>query len=409
MESYSNDSAGAPVSMQNRKSPIYEHGGVILNGVKARAFMDDLRVKTNPKYKAPRGKYALSNEEVLTGELVWSDTTMDESESYLIHNKDERDPMHISVPGLSSINRIGYSHENRDQILGRIHVWGVATSGTDQSQSENFNIVDGGIITIGNNGSKYITNGMWIMAYLPHPHELGDGGLDNEATAHGRHTLWTMPYDPSQHLATTDSIYHCLTAIDEGRSESGGYQPRYARSCRDFERGVQDLAYVWIKTLLDNDMLLLHPKFQAMMHNQPTWTEENKSAVGYVLTAMMGRDHMSTDNSQMTTPSLHSALKKHVVPNRLPGAVTTAKKLRTDARKNLFPRQSNSSWFVPASKENQTAEDKVVLQVQSEATEIYLSSISQAIKEVSRLVVGKAVTGAAPGTDFDIRLARYAM
>lgn len=414
---YDNDSSGPDGRMKNRRNPIHEHGGVILNGVKARQFLESLRVKPNPKYKAPRGKFALSNEEVFTGEIVWSDPTMTEASAYMIHSGDERDPGQISVPGLSSINKIGYADESRDQIQSNIHVWGVATSGTKETSADSFNIFDGGIITITNNGSKYITAGTWIMSYLPRVSELAEGGTDTPESASGRHTLWTMPYNPAVHKATVNSVYSCLQSVDPvgGREDSvnlpeGGYHQRYVRSCRDFERSVQDLAFVVIRTLLDNKVLALHQNFTKMLSTGPVvWgTTADKSQVGYVLTALMGRDPMTTASSAVSGQNFDAALSRHVNKQHMQRFVETAKKVKKDIRQNMFPRQSNKDWFVSPSKPGKSVEDEVMCQLQSEAAELYLLSTAQAFHEISRLLLGRANTSAGPRTDFDIRLSNYA-
>lgn len=397
---YDGDSNGHTFNMENRKNPIYEHGGVILNGRRATDHIESLQSNTNPYIPAPQGTYALSYKQVHTGEIAFSDVSRMGSSSYLLRSEDDRD-QNISVEALSSINLIGSATQTRAEIQSNIHVWGIVTSGTKDNEAEEFNIFDGGIITVTNNGSKYIQAGQWVMAYFPDNRELSQGGTNTTHSGFGRHSLWTMPYSPEIHKMTTSAMYDCLEAVGDARSTSK-YHPRYVRACTDFETSVGDIAFVWIWTLLDHGVLDFTGKFKSGLDktNPGAWTNllnEEKRDLGTALAAVLRQSPANNQHQGINTYS--------------PGFVDDAKKIFSAGRKHLFPRQAmidnKSAWILPSTMVDVRSQQ--LRQIQSEASELFLVSIASAFHEISRLLIGRFNNGTEPRKDGDLRGARYAI
>jgi len=275
----------------------------------------------------------------------------------------------------------------------------------DVNKSNRFNIHTGGIETVCNNGNETIRMGDWVIAYAPTTEEIGRGGRKGEAEKNGLIKLWYKPYDPSIHRLNTKNIYECLSNIghpDDVMNRTH-HLNEFRSTCQEFLDSVMGMSMVTMQFLLGSmaaDKTLLSASKQIKDAWGLNSTDESDSTVGLmgIFLRMMNHSSFTPDKNQIEFPE---ARQKYL-----------------DALFNLNAthfedRQKNSKLFTTPSGRILSPEFRLLYnkmsRIQTDSVGLYLAASATFFHIIVNRIIGKAVTSADPGYDFDIQFAKYAM
>jgi hypothetical protein len=208
----------------------------------------------------------------------------------------------------------------------------------------------GGVITTVNNGSKRINAGDIVMAYAPSVAERLEGGRGEEVDKNGLMTLWYMPYKPQDHKWTCKNIQRALTEKD-------------SKLTPDFKKASETLIYEIIRAAV-----AVQKVFNENDANKKKWSElvaksNGNDGRGYMdsIKRLCKEDDRGTIVNSKLLKDLVSVLCEDDRKTKLEGPITTM--------------VISHAWLV---------------------------------KNKTKDILGKAVTSADPGKNFEISLTSYA-
>lgn len=363
-------------------SPISPIGGVILNGCMANGSVISAQRNATPFYPMPSGSATELVGRTRNTAIVYR---LIDEEGYL-SNSYQR-PSNTAVAGLSSLNGQGQAGESQAQFMSRIAPIGIANQDTEVNGSSLFNIYVGGIHTVINNSNRDIVAGDWIMAYNPRPEEVSQGGRGKEADANGYVELWMVPYHPSIHQITTAHIYQCLTMRYNDRGKSHAVQGRqylqeYETMCDHLLDSFMDFGLIFTEFLATRGFITVN---KDEMSGTPTGNLDERATAYAKLFSRL--DHSHFTSKKQIEPELRKALVDAFFVTRLSTKDAT---------------EGKSDFFV--SKTKTDIDMRKLRDCQREASSICLMETTRFAHTITKNVIGKATTSAAPKKNFNLQL-----
>ena len=324
-------------------------GLVLVNGKISTGMTVVARNTANPYYKLPSGQHIEMLRRVRRADIVYNVIDNGTTSNLYVNNFNAMNSDSDKVYGLSSLNGRGTNSidaGDNHSLMSKINPIGLAGQATEFNGIANFNIHTGGIETVPNNGNQRINPGQWVMAYAPALSELSEGGRGDEADQNGLVTLWFVPYTPESHKLTCNNIHRCLV---NDRS--------------DCSKAFRDVAELFYKTCVD---------------------------IAIIVHKNMGKSEwerlVELNGSESPTMYMHKRDK----------IIMEDYEVKRDLSNALFQHHRR-----------RTTDDKNQISI-SNPGEALITATALMVKDVTKNIMGKAVTGAGPKEDFDLQLCHYA-
>ena len=399
---------GARDINRNNLHPRRSTGAVLFNGVMNQGDINSAENNINPLYDMPTGQYWDAIKTVSKGDIIYRMTSSVPVDMNIFRSDN------TSVPGISALNGQGTKGESNHQFMERIDIIGVAFMENDVNKSARYNIHTGGIETVPNNGNEPIRMGDWVIAYAPDVDEVSRGGKKGEAEKNGVLKLWYKPYKPEIHKLNTSNIYRCLTE-DYGYDLPGilryNQMNEFKDTCKEFYDSILGMGILVHKTIqnrattsvkvgdgtlsIEDGMARIRAEMKIPpTTNDPHQDENNRiaeflSVMGHSQFTDTERPHLFPEIRQRFLDTLFNEHAPHT------GEIRIKAKLFRKLVKNMHP----------ATDDNYTK----LQRIQSEAVGSYVWASANFFHMIVNRIMGKAVTPADPGYDFDIQFTKYCL
>jgi hypothetical protein len=351
----------------NGIKPIRTVGSVILNAKYDDSVVLKATSNENPYYPTPAGQYFEYIRFAPNRLIAWSEVSSEYNISHLYTNVyDSLNPDSDKVRAAVSINGQGKGLEpgwDNNTFMQGIHIHGIVTDGTDGNGSNKFNILCGGTTTIPNTGNEDIMPGDYVYAYAPTRQEVMDqeGGRKTDAERNGYITLWTKPYQIHSHKITTSNVSRCLMTEPDDHNQP--FSPNFTKTATALLESQVDAMAEIIATIVG--------EVDEVAGANQQQQDLSDSIFALAIRTMIGHKGYSKTSYIKTRNDFISNNRETLV-----GA--------------LFMHHNDNKHAISNPMEKSLACQAILL------------------KDFTRLIIGKAVTGAQPGGDFEITLCKYA-
>lgn len=355
-------------------SPITPVGAVLFNGAIAQGALISAMQNKSAKYPLPSGQSLELVGRVRKADVVYR----------FIDEHEYNEPSHgrnnnTQVSALSSINGQGFVGESEASFLSRIQVLGIADMENDMNGSQLFNIQCGGIYTIMNVSNQDISTGDWLMVYAPRLDEVREGGRGLEADNNGLMTLWLVPYHPEIHQSTPAHVFTCLSRMNEGLGihstiDGKSFMPEYESMCNSQFDAFMGSGMIFLEFLRKRGLV----KFE---------TAQNVTPANLYAALFERLGHTRFYNEKRQDPEMRQELLNALFLQRL-------------SRKTDDYEAAN---YFPTNEENQ----RKLRQCQLETIDIGLSSQSRLIHNITKNILGKAITPMRPKGNGSFQMCSY--
>lgn len=392
---------------KRRINQVYKSGQVNING---RLSRHDMAARYDrmergsalssgeslPYFGPPTGLFARSFNIIDEGEIVFRNRNYTVEEMARDGSVPPGFDDSIAVDVASTLNLLGQKSrtvagvnvedsELREEIAHSLQILGFALTENRKNNESNVTIMIGGIHTTEHNGTKPIECGAWVMGEVPSngdvPHDrFGLGGKDYpDETQGGRVTLRLAPYDKTIHKLTPQRIFNCLQAVWDSRAGASKafetYLHSYIESAIAMQHSLLRIVAAGCRALIDTDMLVAGDKLKSATDPlEPSGfnTDPKRSAkerIGALLMAQSGKRGVERGNVTLHQRAVLESVFLAYTTNGI-------KTLKTEK-------------FAPDA---------------AGGIGLYMVCAAEHVRIVLERVIGRALHGAAPGTDVDIAM-----
>lgn len=372
------------------KNPITKMGNVVYNAYRNDPDIAQSKANVQSGTSKYGGATDDSNFSILPGYITWA---------YRNPSIGKRKAKGHDLYVRTTLNGAFLRSQELYEIQNNILILGISKTRALYDRNGNHSEIDtvvqmGGLATIVNTGKKPICNGDWVRAELPDPNNPIVLGRRNASNIY----MWTTPFDPRCDM---------ITASNLGSILGKGSSPKKLESERDkpMIEAATKVRNAILQAVLNSFHIALASGLFSVNIDLDTDDGSRKTASrGYLDSSNSGqREKILTRLASMLGIHTESTTKMEVTARgsqQSLGDFALDVFLADDAHL-LLPRTETGG--MPSGNKGK------VLQGQLGFLRDIFGAATKANHMVTDTIIGKAITPAATGEDFDVLLGRYTM